>query len=536
MMRRLFLFEVFLLLAADCAFAAVNPSSMFSDHMVLQRGKRVAVWGTAAPGEAVEVSFGGCTVETTASESGEWKVFLPSLKACAEGRDLTVSGSNTVVFRDVLVGDVWFAGGQSNMKFPVSKTDEKDAVISRADNPLIRLYAVPQRIAVRPQTRSGGQWMHSNAESIENFSAVAAIFAQRIHAETQIPIGIIECAVGSSSVECWVPESMLSREPFLPTWIHWKNYISNWEEERKKVIETSQRKLKRLEAQGKKGNRFLRRNSVNPPLPTETRTYPSGCYNGMLASVYPCSLTGFIWYQGEANRERGVQYRQLLPEMITHWRGLFGQGPLPFIQVQLPEIKTRDASEAGSATAELRESQYLTAKNMENVYMAVLIDSHQKGTIHPKNKNLPAERLARIALSTVYQQEVPCWSPAYVRMQPEGNAIRIYFDHLYGGLMTAKRKSGGSPEVDPAAEPVAHFMICGADRVFHEAKAEIEGDCVVVSSPQVPEPIHVRYAWADDPRGINLYNRAGLPVMPFRTDAFDEVSKGRTEPEIELVL
>jgi len=248
---------------------------------------------------------------------------------------------------------------------------------------------------------------------------------------------------------------------------------------------------------------------VTPPhsLPLTFENYPTMpavLFWGMIKPIAPLSIRGIIWYQGEANFTRAHQYRTLLPLMIGDWRAAFEQGNLPFYIVSLPAFMHRRGQPGDDAWAELREAQALTARNVPNCCLAVTVDTGDADNIHPMDKEIVGDRLAFCALAKDYGKKIPYAGPTFTSAKRVGDAMIIHFAHTDGGLVA----KGGKP---------AEFSIAGADHRWHWADAKIDGDTVVVSSPSVPEPVAVRYAWQANPEAT-LYNGAGLPAVPFRTD------------------
>ena len=515
-------FTAIFLLACSClpTLGDVTLASVFTSHMVLQREKPVPVWGTAAPGETVVVEFAGQKLNTVADPQGRWRVSFAPLKLNRDAQSLVVAGRNRIVLDDVLVGDVWLCSGQSNMQFPLKNASEGGSLVSGAAHPGMRLLEVPAKVSTRPQDRFSVDWQAATPRTAATFSAVGFLFGQRIHAESGVPIGLIECALGSTSAECWVSNETLDGPLFAPAIKKWREVEANWND--------PQVREKHLHKSAKKPGKTMQ--------PSEARTYPGGCFNAMLHPLFPFALKGVVWYQGEANRTRGHQYRSLLPAMIGEWRSGFGQDDLKFYVVQLPGIGAGDIASGGdSSIAELREAQWLTVKQDAHMGMAVLIDAAPDGELHPRNKQLPADRLARIALAKDYGQDIESSGPVFREMKTEGGKLRLFFDHLGGGLMVGKRPAPTSLKVEPMDEALAQFAVAGEDHVFHPAQAVIEGDTVVIGSEAVREPVAVRYAWADNPAGCNFYNKSGLPALPFRTDDWPCVSTGKVEGEVLVI-
>ena len=322
------------MLFANVVYSELRVASVFSDHMVVQRDKAVPVWGTANEGESISVLFAGQRVTTKAGAAGTWRVKLAAMPLNKDPQTLTIQGGNIVTLEDVLVGDVWLCAGQSNMKWGLGGTLEAQQIIKAAEHPNLRLLQVPKSIQTKPVNEFEAEWARSTPGVVGKFSAVGYIFGQRIHSETDVPIGLIMCAEGSTSVECWVSNETLENELFAPTVKPWRTVEASWDDPavRAKHIHKSVKDPDHIQ-------------------PTEARTYPGGCYNGMLHPLFPFAFKGAVWYQGEANRARAEQYRRLLPAMVREWRVRFEQDDVSFYQVQLPEIGKPSATPKPSMTA-----------------------------------------------------------------------------------------------------------------------------------------------------------------------------------------
>jgi sialate O-acetylesterase len=434
----------------------LSLASIFSDHMVLQRDVKLPIWGHAEPGAKVEVQLAGTTKEATADKDGKWSVSFSPLKAGGGPLELSVKSSDeTVHMTDVLVGDVWVASGQSNMEWPMEKTNDAESEIAAADWPEIRFVDVPNVPSDKPlDSFKSASWQPIKPENIGDFSAVAYFFARDLHKELNVPIGLIGCNWGGTPMEAWTSrEALESSDTFKPA----------------------------LEAAGKE-NRIHHR--------------PAALFNGMLSSVIPYGIRGAIWYQGESNAERHEQYAELSKLMIADWRNRWGQGEFPFLLVQLAAFEP-----GGDAWPFLREAQTETLE-APNVGMAVTTDIGAQKDIHPRNKQDVGKRLALAARKIAHGEDVVYSGPMYKDLKVADGKAHVTFDHIGGGL-----KADGA---------VKGFEIAGADGKFVPAKAAIEGAEVIVSADGVSEPTVVRYNWAAFPDG-NLFNAEGLPAVPFRS-------------------
>jgi sialate O-acetylesterase len=472
-----------LLLSLVTARANVTFSSLFSDHAVLQRDKPVSVWGRADPGEPVTVTFRGQSVGATADAAGRWTVILDAIPVQTEGADLAAAGKNRIVARDVVVGEVWLCSGQSNMEFvlrgPESRpglgyrVEDADAEVATARYPLIRQYRVPRRVSSAPQADLGGAWQCCSPETAAGFTAVGYFFARTVVQKLGVPVGLVNSAYAGTPIEAWMSAAAFASSPGLAA-------------------------IRARERSG--GSAVAVPGMRSPPLGSPSQ--PEGLFNGMVAPLIPYGLRGILWYQGESNAERAGEYRALFPAMIAAWREQFGQGDLPFYFVQLANFAPPGAP--GRATwAYLREAQ-AEALSLPQTGMAVAIDLGDPRDIHPRNKQEVGRRLAAIALVNLYGLSGDVSGPQFAGIEPAGAALRVRFDYAQTGLITHDR-------------PVQSLEIAGADRIFHPASGRIDGETLLVSSPLVPHPVAVRYAWADAPVA-NLYNGAGLPAAPFRSD------------------
>jgi len=494
MYRRAVLLPV-LLFAAALAHAEVTLPHILTEHMVVQRDLPVHIWGNAAPGEEVSVTFRGATQSANADGLGRWSVNLPPGGAGGPF-DLTVKGANTIAFHDVLVGEVWVASGQSNMEFKLRQADNAQTEIANAKYPEIRRALLDRRVADYPLEDASVQpWTDINPENAGGASAVAYFFARHLHERLNgVPIGIIETFWGGTPVEAWTSMRALGSDPALsPFFSEWGRVLENWPTAQANY----EKRLAEWTAAGSK-----------PPKPglSESRpggaNGPTGLYNAMIAPITRYPIKGVIWYQGESNANAGPAgaslYARAFQTMIRDWRKVWGEGDFPFLYVQLANYK------ANPAWAELREAQRQTL-SLVNTGMATIIDIGNPTNIHPTDKQDVGLRLALAARVIAYGEKIEDSGPLFREARPERAAMRIWFDHTTGGM---NAKGGG---------PLKGFEIAGTDRRYVPADAKIESNSIVVSNPAVAAPQYVRYAWADNP-DCNLYNGENLPASPFRSE------------------
>ena len=501
---------VLVLVCAAVALADVKLPALISDNMVMQQKMKVPIWGWAEPGEKVSVKgswqwFGS---STKAGEDGKWMVKVGTPKAGGP-YEITINGKNRITIKNILIGEVWLASGQSNMEMPVGDIGgwkwgvlNYEQEIAAANYPNVRLFTVEMKVAEQPQSDCVGSWQLCSPQTIPPFSAVAYFFGRELHRELNVPVGLIHASKGGTYAEAWTSEEILEADPdYKPFLQRYEQAVANYPQ----AMKVYERKLAEWEHIAAKVRAEGKEEPRKPYKPYGPGHYngPSVLYNGMISPLIPYDVAGVIWYQGEANADRAYLYRKLFPTLIQSWRYEWGQGDFPFLFVQLANYREVNPEPVESSWAELREAQLLTL-TAPNTGMAVAIDIGQvKG--HPKNKQDVGKRLALWALARMYGKNIVYSGPIYKSMKVEDNKIILHFKHIGGGLVAC----GG--------EPLKGFAVAGADRKFVWADAKIEGDTVVVYSDKVAEPVAVRYAWADNPV-CNLYNKESLPASSFRTD------------------
>lgn len=486
------------------ARAALTLAPIFSDHAVLQRDKPLPVWGQATPGEKLAVSFHGQTVDTTAEADGRWIVYLAPLSASAEPADLTVTAATeSAVVHDVLVGEVWLASGQSNLEFTVSRLAPEEQKAAAVELPLLRQLKITGTVASTPaDTVKTGGWQPASPKTVGSFSAVGYFFAREIQRKLGIPVGLINSTWGGTEIEAWTSDLSRQNTSFAATLeARWKKAMSEWSPER---IARYPSDLTAWIKADEHAHATHTKNPLpwpNPPSAPGWQTEPGGLFNGMIAPLQPAAIRGIIWYQGESNVGRAAEYAELFKAMILGWRENWGDPTLPFYFVQLPNYAN------GKATARdwawLREAQ-AKALDLPATGMAVAIDVGDANSLHPTHKAEVGRRLALIAKAQLYGGTSMYRGPVFQSATPEGSALRVRFAHAGDGLVSHDR-------------PVQALEIAGADKVFYPATAKIQRDTLLVSSPKVKTPVAVRYAWSNAPLA-NLYNGAGLPAEPFRSD------------------
>jgi sialate O-acetylesterase len=620
-------------------------SPLFGDNMVLQRGKANTIWGWSEPGDKITVAIGNKTAYGIAGANKRWEVKIDP-PAVGGPYTIKISGLQTVVLNNVMVGDVWLCGGQSNMGLPLrfARTGAEDA--KAANFPNIRFFSVVGNPAYRHTDLIGGKWEALTPASADWVSAVAFYFARKVYQETRVPLGLVVDSVGGTPAESWasaealrplkdfnVPIAEVERlaaagaPPYGNFVMHWYDEYdagvkgkwaspefddSSWKTVtipggftelgvpdqpalvwfRKEItlpnpLPAGMARLylgsiERMDTAYVNGKEvggsswvenprvYFLRDALKPgrntiairvlktkpdggflskpevlhlalgdkttiplagewkaqlsvdarpphPLPIAYENWPvmpTVLYEGMLRPVAPLAIAGALWYQGEQNSPRGYQYRKILPVMAADWRKLFEQGDFPFYIVTLPAFKQRSAVPvSGDEWTETRESQVIAASRIPNSCLAETIDTGDPNNIHAADKQPVGERLALCALGNYYGKKVVYAGPAFASAEKLPGAIRIHFTHTDGGLMVKGAK-------------LEEFSLAGEDHKWHWANARIEGDTVVLTSPDVPHPQEARYAWQSNP-AATLYNGAGLPAVPFRTDTWPGLTESQ---------
>jgi sialate O-acetylesterase len=640
-MKKLLLQTVLVLTVvfALTSFSFADPvlPHLISDHMVLQQGQPIHIWGKADPKEKITVALSKASLSIEADGSGNWSVDLPAMHPGGPF-SLTVHGNKDIIIKDVMVGEVWIASGQSNMTFALNDSLQGPEEVSKSNYPELRLFNVPKRPSNHPEPDTlPASWQICSPDSSKEFSAVAYYFARDLHRKLRVPIGIIESAWPGTAIEQWIEPAALkkvqagfsptpaassssaARQPFdlefddfqllrkgaedpeqfstfddgtsrdslggywsyswdsaqqtsfnlvppghngsgfaarvaggmdasddsrlvarfhiddspvdlsayagIQFWVRGNGSfrvltrqptITDWDDYSSHIMQASDQwnpvvvRFSDLHQDGWGVVEELTVNSLTGfVIQAMPKTgYPplndSDLFNGMIAPLMPYKFRGAIWYQGEGNALSAFEYRQLLPTLIKNWRDL-SNSRFPFLIVQLPNHGAVPKEPTESAWAELREAEFLTERNVPDTGLAVTIDVGDPKNLHPHRKMEVGQRLALWALGTTYGENITYSGPLYQSMKVEGSKIVVKFSHVGGGLVA---KDG------PA---LVGFSVAGPDRNFHWADAAIQGDSVVVSSNQVPDPVAVRYAWGDSP-DCNLFNKEGLPASPFRTD------------------
>ena len=483
------------------SFATVKPNSLFSDNMVLQRGVTVPIWGIASDSEKVTVEFNGQKV-TTIAKDGKWMLKLKPLKAGGPYK-MTISGVNTITIQNILVGEVWVCGGQSNMERQLGLRSGQKPIVNwiqeaaAANYPEIRQYKVDRKPSDTLVSDALSKWVICDTASVKEFTAVGYFFARDLYKQLKVPIGLLFSTVGGTPAENWTTRATLESNPELKT-------LAEQYDKAKLAYPDAVAKYKNdlPSLMLKYAADTLAALAAHKPFPAKPAPPRNpvggagGLYNGMINPLIPYAIKGVIWYQGESNGGRGKQYQTLFPTMINDWRKNWNQGNFPFFFVQIAPYRGADPM--------IREAQLLTLNKVPNVAMVVTTDCGDSADIHPTFKQPVGNRLSLAARALAYQEKIEYSGPLFDNYVVRGTDVELSFTHTGKGLVAKEGELTG-------------FLICGPDKKFVPATAVISGNKVIVSNPTISFPLAVRYGFVSVSKG-NLFNQEGLPASPFRTD------------------
>ena len=490
--------------------ADVSLPGVIDSNMVLQRDVPIPIWGWADEGELITIEFNTKKVKLRAGADGRWMVRFPATEAGGP-YELTVAGKNTIQLTNILVGEVWFCSGQSNMDMGVGACDNAEQEVAAADYPEMRLFKVPRRPSGRPETDVEASWQVCSAKTISSgswggFSAAAYYFGRELHQQLGVPIGLINSSWGGTRIEPWTPPVGFRKVKTL------KDITEKVEQADSDYTKDVSSKINAIELWAQEATKALAANTL-VPLPPAFPQYPlssnghpvqpTELYNGMVHPIVPFAIRGAIWYQGEANVGEGMQYLDKTKALVRGWRQVWGLGDFPYYYVQLAPFRYRGDPLRLPGIWEAQTA----ALSIPNTGMAVTVDTVADiEDIHPTNKQAVGKRLALWALAKTYgRSELVYSGPLYKSMSIEDGKIRISFEHTGSGLVSRDGKD------------LTWFEIASSYKRFVKANAQIDGDTVVVWNDEIVSPVAVRFGWNQEARP-NLSNKEELPALPFRTD------------------
>lgn len=521
LMKKILITTLAMLMCAS-ARADVRLPKIFTDNMMLQRDHAIRVWGWANPGEAVTVTLAGKNATSKTGENGQWSVELPAMKQ-GENLELTVTGKNAIVLKNLIVGDIWVCSGQSNMEMTLGGCLNDAEDIKAADFPKIRRIKFNHVVSGSEEkdAPAATAWQLCTPQTAGGFTAAGFYFAREILAKTGVPIGILDDNWGGTQIEPWVAPAGMQLVPELQGAVMVRNNaLAAYTAQLPKHLDEMERWIASTRTALAKG--------ADMPAAPAVLNHPGGnpwcgMYNAMIHPLTRFPIKGVLWYQGESNGNEGESYYDKMRALVGGWRKVWNQGDFPFYFVQLANYQNpTDIPAGGDGWAKLREAQ-TKALSIPNTGMAVIIDTvplNEAANIHPRNKFDVGLRLAQWALSRDYgMKDLVVSGPIFKAMKVEGSKVHLSFDHTGSGLMIGT-KEGRTPAAENKTGKLQRFAISGADKKWFWAEAVIDQNSVVVFSSEVKEPVAVRYAYSMNPDGANLYNREGLPASPFRTDAW----------------
>lgn len=528
----------------------MKPAAIFQDGMILQRNKPVVIWGTGVQGETIRGEIQGKQGETAVDADGKWTLLLPALTASEEEelvlRSVSLQGGEeTKVFRQVAVGEVWVAGGQSNMEFHMRYEKHKAEAMENCENPRVRFFDVPE-VCYDGQAEEFdysrmGIWRKADRENLEYFSAVGYYFGREIEKTLDVPVGIIGCNWGGTRSCVWMSVESVERAggPWMQMYeerIAEMDMEEYWEKQHGNPMNHrgdpfadpfGETVLPRT-LSDEELEKFLRQ------MPDHTETYlqemqpaeiPGCLYEHMLKTIAPYGIRGFLWYQGESDDEPGKQglYQDMLAALIGDWRSLWNDTELPFLLVQLPGWETWLDGLENRDFMTIRSCQEKAAKSVDHAYLCSISDAGERRDIHPKDKKVVGERLALLARGHVYGEGLLCDAPSAEKIRRDGNCIEIAFANAQGGL-TVKGDAVEALHIYPAQDPGAEGQIPekseggagqGTDhRTEIPFTADVDGEKLVIRLPEGTGTVTIEFArtrWYL----VNLYNQAGIPAIPF---------------------
>lgn len=462
------------LLQCSTMKSQVSLPSFFADNMVLQQNESVSIWGTDIPYTTIKITGSwGEESTTNTNEKGYWKTELRTSKASFTPYELTVTGSTVRTLNNVLLGEVWFCSGQSNMEMPMkglgnSPVNGANEFILNAKNPYIRLFNTERAGSLTPENDVIGSWEEANGKSVSNFSAIGYLFGQKLFEQLNIPIGVIESSWGGTRIEAWLPKDSIANYPDVK--------LSNTLAE-----DPNQRKQ------------------------------PSQIFNAIIHPFQNFKIKGYLWYQGESNRTNPEPYKEYMHTLIHAWRSQWGNDELPFYLVQIAPYAYENNRQTDAINAGLiREAQLLASLEIPNTGLVVTSDVGKCNDIHPPEKETIANRLAYWALAKQYgYDQIHFAAPVYDFMEVNKNTLELSFKSIQGNDRVRLSSFG---------QALTGFTIAGADKVFYPSQASLNNNgTITLTSSKVPKPVAARYGF-EDCFSASLYSLAKIPVSPFRTD------------------
>ncbi|MDX9754814.1 MAG: sialate O-acetylesterase [bacterium] len=519
-MRALLVFFFYIFAFPLLTFSDLLVPAMFGSNMVFQQGEPIRVWGWADPESQLHVQFAGQTQKALCDRAGDWEVEFPAMKATATPQTLSIHyGKTTLTYENILIGDVWFCSGQSNMDMALDGRIQEfswrkgalnfEEEIAAADHPTLRLFHIkPFSDREKERRNCIGKWQPCSPKTVGTFSATAYFFGRDLQKSLGVPIGLIQGSVGGTSIEAWSSiQALYSTEEGKASVARWEKKVEDWNSGL-----AEKRNQERMEAWYREQRNAIRHKQTEPPRPPqdtsplEDMSYPTSLFNGMLAPWLRFPVKGMIWYQGESNADNAQAYAPLFRTFIQDWRRLKYQGDIPFYFVQLANFEPDGRVD----WPQIREAQR-QALTLPNTGMAVAIDIGDPKDIHPRNKQAIGHRLARLALVKTYGAELVPSGPLCQSIERIGDKMKVNFAYADSGLVCSETQ-------------IPHFELSADGQIFEPAQAYMEGNSVMVWAEGIQVPKGVRYAWKNDPGKGLLYNKEKLPASPFQEVLPEEIA------------
>ena len=532
-LSKLLLFALAFIFQVPSVQAELKLPHIFGDHMVFQQDKPIHIWGWATAGQEVTATWAGQTRKATATPKGTWSVHFDPVKASFDGRKLVISnGPKSITIADILVGEVWLCGGQSNMEWTLRSTRDADLEIDSADYPAIRFIRLPKVARLTPQQdfpvenpeNPVGNWRLATTQQVENCSGVGYYFARRLYRHLKVPIGLIDTSWGGTMAQHWVSQETLKPiAEMKPYFDRFNEKLQAWKDgggeagaKKRFQADLKDWEVKVAEARAK-NERLPRRPNSNAYQNPANQGQPGGMYNGLIVPLAPFTLRGVVFYQGENNSfaESWKPFHRTFPAIVADWRKAFNNPKMPFGIIQIAGWSNRRSMtyDMNHHTNIIREIQFNTWRNTPGTGLIVTFDTNSNGSIHPQRKLPIGERTARWALAEVYQvQDTRSRRP----LEWQGPVYESFVIEKDRATISFREGTNRGLRLDQDVE--VGFYVAGKDRVFHHARARIVKDNQLqVWSDDVPQPVAVRYGWSNLPMG-GLMNMRELPAYPFRTD------------------
>lgn len=495
---------------------------VFSNHMVLQRNKNIRVWGECDEKEVV-ISIDNKSIRVTVKDN-RFQALLPPMEAGGPYALTISSDTQKIRYEDVMIGEVWLAGGQSNMELELQNSFEGDKELEKIQAENVRYYYVPKKPWVSEELlleEAQSSWECADKESAGKWSAVAYYYAKELSRKLGVTVGIIGCNWGGTSASCWMSREMLEQNGKISSYIKEYDQIVENQDFDEYLKEREEYIAYQTEFEKNVSNYYATcqnpswdeaislfgENKYPGPMGPYSEFRPAGLYESMLRRICPYTLAGFIYYQGEEDDHKPATYYELLSSLIKQWRGDWCEDTLPFLIVQLPVFQNEGEPDYKN-WPHVREAQMKVYQTVKNTGIAVILENGEYGNIHPTKKEVVGKRLALQAFYHVYHviSKAEAFGPIYKDYYVEGEQLIVRFENCDDGFEYKEGAVG--------------FELAGTDKVYYPASYKIDGSQIVLTSQKVSKPEYARYCWTNY-QEISFFGKNGIPLAPFRTSTKD---------------